>query len=318
MHREVSDVGTEQPQSARGASPAVAATTTDYRLQAAIAAERPDLHAALATNPALYTELREWLAQVSWHPAPHVSGATEQGAGPTASVVPEESPVTGHPGADAAPGAEEPAAVAAESAPVSAEPVVSSPQSQEKDEPVIDYSAATTVLPAGAWTPSVRETGTTSPLEPQDAVLSQSAATTVLPAGAWRADVGRQPSPQQTAASAPDAQGTGPYPSYGGVAFQSQGTVPYRPEGAVPYQPQGTGSYPSYGGVAYQSQGTVPYRPEETVAYQPQETGPNQPPSVSEPAPLRSRRTWIVVSLVVLLVLAVAGGGVFAAIFLIS
>lgn len=59
-------MGPEQLKTAaRAASPLIAATTTDQHLQAAIAAERPDLRAALAANPSIYPGLRDWLAEAS-------------------------------------------------------------------------------------------------------------------------------------------------------------------------------------------------------------------------------------------------------------
>lgn len=74
-------MGTEQFQAAaRTASPLIAATTPNQRLQAAIAAERPDLHAALAANPALYPELREWLAEVTRRTAAEAAGHPGTGA----------------------------------------------------------------------------------------------------------------------------------------------------------------------------------------------------------------------------------------------
>lgn len=46
---------------ARQADASLASQTTDTQLQAAIAASRPDLHAALASNPAAYPDLLVWL-----------------------------------------------------------------------------------------------------------------------------------------------------------------------------------------------------------------------------------------------------------------
>lgn len=54
------------------ADEALAATTADQTLQAAIAEHRADLRPALATNPALYPELLKWLADL---PDPAVAAA---------------------------------------------------------------------------------------------------------------------------------------------------------------------------------------------------------------------------------------------------
>ena len=46
------------------ADESLAAQTTDYRLQAAIAQDRPDLWAALASNPTTYPSLLTWLSGI--------------------------------------------------------------------------------------------------------------------------------------------------------------------------------------------------------------------------------------------------------------
>ncbi|WP_250707992.1 hypothetical protein [Actinomyces sp. 217892] len=76
---------------ARAASPLIAATTTDQHLQAAIAAERPDLRAALAANPAVYPGLRDWLAEASRRTAAEAAGTAGAEAGAPADAGPVEA-----------------------------------------------------------------------------------------------------------------------------------------------------------------------------------------------------------------------------------
>ena len=353
-------MGTEQLQAARVASPAVAATTTDHHLQAAIAAERPDLHAALATNPALYPELREWLALVGWHPAPHLSGAAGPGMEPTASAAPVQGQVIARPddepapsheqsatvviGSESAPVASGPEPVAGSSgptawgagpvasgpepvagssgptvwgagpvasgpepvagssgptasapSPVTSAPVATSSQSAGDDGSVIDYGAATTVLPAGAWAQIVADMDRASSPEVQDPVLNQSAATTVMPAGAWRsvadAQPDVQPGPQPTVGSAPSVQAAAP--------FQPHGAAPAPPPSYAAYQPQGAAPAPPPDYAAFQPPGAVPFQPQGVGTYQPQ--------AASGSAGSRTRRTWVFVGLGVVLALAVVG-----------
>ena len=332
-------MGTEQLQAARVASPAVAATTTDHHLQAAIAAERPDLHAALATNPALYPELREWLALVGWHPAPHLSGAAGPGMEPTASAAPVQGQVIARPddepapsheqsatvviGSESAPVASGPEPVAGSSgptgwgagpvasgpepvagssgpvasapSPVTSAPVATSSQSAGDDGSVIDYGAATTVLPAGAWAQIVADMDRASSPEVQDPVLNQSAATTVMPAGAWRsvadAQPDVQPGPQPTVGSAPGVQAAAP--------FQPHGAAPAPPPSYAAYQPQGAAPAPPPDYAAFQPPGAVPFQPQGVGTYQPQ--------AASGSAGSRTRRTWVFVGLGVVLALAVVG-----------
>ena len=311
-------MGTEQLQAARVASPAVAATTTDHHLQAAIAAERPDLHAALATNPALYPELREWLALVGWHPAPHLSGAAGPGMEPTASAAPVQGQVIARPddepapsheqsatvviGSESAPVASGPEPVAGSSgpvasapSPVTSAPVATSSQSAGDDGSVIDYGAATTVLPAGAWAQIVADMDRASSPEVQDPVLNQSAATTVMPAGAWRsvadAQPDVQPGPQPTVGSAPGVQAAAP--------FQPHGAAPAPPPSYAAYQPQGAAPAPPPDYAAFQPPGAVPFQPQGVGTYQPQ--------AASGSAGSRTHRTWVFVGLGVVLALAVVG-----------
>lgn len=84
---------------ARQADAALASQTTDTQLQAAIAASRPDLHAALASNPATYPDLLAWLDSLQ---NPEVGAAlaardarAAQGAQP---VQPAPSPQQTQPG----------------------------------------------------------------------------------------------------------------------------------------------------------------------------------------------------------------------------
>ncbi|WP_167202319.1 hypothetical protein [Actinomyces respiraculi] len=87
-------MGPEQLKTAaRAASPLIAATTTDQHLQAAIAAERPDLRAALAANPSIYPGLRDWLAEASRR------AATEAAQAPEASEAPGAESPAGDPAA---------------------------------------------------------------------------------------------------------------------------------------------------------------------------------------------------------------------------
>ena len=346
-------MGTEQLQAARVASPAVAATTTDHHLQAAIAAERPDLHAALATNPALYPELREWLALVGWHPAPHLSGAAGPGMEPTVSAAPVQGQVIARPddepapsheqsatvviGSGPAPVASGPEPVAASSgptawgpepvaassgptawgagpvasgpepvaassgpvasapSPVTSAPVATSSQSAGDDGSVIDYGAATTVLPAGAWAQIVADMDRASSPEVQDPVLNQSAATTVMPAGAWRSVADAQPDPQAgpqaSAGSAPGAQRAAP--------FQPHAAAPAPPPSYAAFQPQGAAPAPPPDYAAFQPPGAVPFQPQGVGTYQAQ--------AASGSAGSRTRRTWVFVGLGVVLALAVVG-----------
>ena len=63
---KVSHMDPEQlARAADQADEALAAQTNDYALQAAIAERRPDLWAALASNPSSYPDLLVWLSKLS-------------------------------------------------------------------------------------------------------------------------------------------------------------------------------------------------------------------------------------------------------------
>ena len=110
------------------ADEALAAQTNDYALQAAIAERRPDLHAALAANPASYSDLLAWLSKAK---DPAVQAALEaRGAASRGASSPQEAAADGRDDAEAAESAE--SAEPAESA-ESAEPA-ESPESVESAE----------------------------------------------------------------------------------------------------------------------------------------------------------------------------------------
>ena len=116
------------------ADEALAAQTNDYALQAAIAERRPDLHAALAANPASYSDLLAWLSKAK---DPAVQAALEaRGAASRGASSPQEAAADGRDDAEAAESAEVAEAVEsaepAESA-ESAEPA-ESPESVESAE----------------------------------------------------------------------------------------------------------------------------------------------------------------------------------------
>ena len=116
------------------ADEALAAQTNDYALQAAIAERRPDLHAALAANPASYSDLLAWLSKVK---DPAVQAALEaRGAASRGASSPQEAAADERDDAEAAESAEVAEAVEsaepAESA-ESAEPA-ESPESVESAE----------------------------------------------------------------------------------------------------------------------------------------------------------------------------------------
>ena len=89
------------------ADESLAAQTTDYRLQAAIAQDRPDLWAALASNPTTYPSLLTWLSGIQ---EPAVQRALEaRGIAPQAETVPqtgEGAPEEGQPDEPAEPQAD--------------------------------------------------------------------------------------------------------------------------------------------------------------------------------------------------------------------
>ena len=89
------------------ADESLAAQTTDYRLQAAIAQDRPDLWAALASNPTTYPSLLTWLSSIQ---EPAVQRALEaRGIAPQAETVPqtgEGAPEEGQPDEPAEPQAD--------------------------------------------------------------------------------------------------------------------------------------------------------------------------------------------------------------------
>ncbi|MGK2349713.1 hypothetical protein [Actinomyces sp. W5033] len=138
-------MGPEQLKTAaRAASPLIAATTTDQHLQAAIAAERPDLRAALAANPAIYPGLRDWLAEASRRTAAEVVLPPE--GAPVADDV-AGSAAPGLPEAAELPGRQAPtwaAAPAGQQAPTAWAP----PQDLPPDHPTTAHPA--TVSPVGA------------------------------------------------------------------------------------------------------------------------------------------------------------------------
>ena len=116
------------------ADEALAAQTNDYALQAAIAERRPDLHAALAANPASYSDLLAWLSKAK---DPAVQAALEaRGAASRGASSPQEAAADERDDAEAAESAEVAEAVEsaepAESA-ESAEPA-ESPESVESAE----------------------------------------------------------------------------------------------------------------------------------------------------------------------------------------
>ena len=112
------------------ADESLAAQTADYGLQAAIAQHRPDLWAALASNPTTYPSLLEWLSGIQ---EPAVRLALEaRGIAPQTEAVPQAG--EGVPG-DARPeGPVEPPADEAEAAESSAGEDVS--EVDASDEPV--------------------------------------------------------------------------------------------------------------------------------------------------------------------------------------
>ena len=108
------------------ADEALAAQTNDYALQAAIAERRPDLHAALAANPASYSDLLAWLSKVK---DPAVQAALEaRGAASRGTSSPQEAAADERDDAEAAESAEVAEAVE------SAEPAESA-ESAEPAEP---------------------------------------------------------------------------------------------------------------------------------------------------------------------------------------
>ena len=127
------------------ADEALAAQTNDYALQAAIAERRPDLHAALAANPASYSDLLAWLSKAK---DPAVQAALEaRGAASRGASSPQEAAADGRDDAEAAESAEVAEAVEsaepAESA-ESAEPA-ESPESVESAESVESTDVAEAV-----------------------------------------------------------------------------------------------------------------------------------------------------------------------------
>ena len=127
------------------ADEALAAQTNDYALQAAIAERRPDLHAALAANPASYSDLLAWLSKAK---DPAVQAALEaRGAASRGTSSPQEAAADERDDAEAAESAEVAEAVEsaepAESA-ESAEPA-ESPESVESAESVESTDVAEAV-----------------------------------------------------------------------------------------------------------------------------------------------------------------------------
>ena len=124
------------------ADEALAAQTNDYALQAAIAERRPDLHAALAANPASYSDLLAWLSKAK---DPAVQAALEaRGAASRGASSPQEAAADGRDDAEAAESAEVAEAVE------SAEPAESAESAEPAESPESVESAESAEAVEGA------------------------------------------------------------------------------------------------------------------------------------------------------------------------
>ena len=164
------------------ADESLAAQTTDYRLQAAIAQDRPDLWAALASNPTTYPSLLTWLSSIQ---EPAVQRALEaRGIAPQAETVPqtgEGAPEEGRPDEPAGPQAdggapEEPAEPEAEEA---AESQTDEAASEELAGPQIEDDAesqADEAAPEEAAGPQADGGAPEEPAEPEAEEAAESQA----------------------------------------------------------------------------------------------------------------------------------------------
>ena len=187
------------------ADEALAAQTNDYALQAAIAERRPDLHAALAANPASYSDLLAWLSKAK---DPAVQAALEaRGAASRGASSPQEAAADGRDDAEAAESAESAestdVAEAVEGA-VSDDVGAAQAARQEVEAPSAESGgAAGSASAAGAVeTAETAETPETTDQQPADAVEED--------ASEDEAATPDEPAPQDSADSTAPAEPTAP------------------------------------------------------------------------------------------------------------